>query len=86
MGAPRTRSDTVEQRGGMTRRNDDRRPRRYAGIADEPWDVIVIEGWFEAVNAFIHEVCLRGRVRERQLRLPDFSCANVAIRACHTMS
>ena len=31
-------------------------PFHYAGIAEERWDLVVIEGWFEMSTAFIHEV------------------------------
>ena len=31
-------------------------PFHYSGIADEAWDLVIIEGWFEMSNAFIHEV------------------------------
>ncbi|KAH8059893.1 glycosyl transferase [Aureococcus anophagefferens] len=31
-------------------------PFHYGGIADEAWDLVIIEGWFEMSNAFIHEV------------------------------
>ena len=30
-------------------------PFHYSGIADEAWDLVIIEGWFEMSNAFIQE-------------------------------
>ena len=31
-------------------------PFEYGGLSAEPWDLVIVEGWFEAVSAFIHEV------------------------------
>jgi hypothetical protein len=32
-------------------------PFEYRGLHEEaPWDIVLIEGWFEMINAFIHEV------------------------------
>lgn len=33
-------------------------PFEYAGLHDRPWDLVIIEGWFQMINAFIHEVWL----------------------------
>ena len=43
-------------------------PFEYGGLSAEPWDLVIVEGWFEAVNAFIHEVGAR--------RAPSDSTAN----------
>lgn len=31
-------------------------PFEYQGLHDTEWDLVIIEGWFKSVNAFIHEV------------------------------
>ncbi|CAM9321794.1 unnamed protein product, partial [Phaeothamnion confervicola] len=31
-------------------------PFSYDGLHDRAWDLVIIEGWFEMINAFIHEV------------------------------
>lgn len=36
-------------------------PFTYGGLHDRPWDLVIIEGWFKMINAFIHEVFLAGR-------------------------
>lgn len=33
-------------------------PFDYAGLHDRAWDLVIIEGWFQMINAFIHEVWL----------------------------
>jgi hypothetical protein len=47
-------------------------PFEYEGLHEGgPWDVVVIEGWFPMINAFIHEVCLC-----------VFVCVTVCINVC----
>ncbi|KAH8062513.1 glycosyl transferase [Aureococcus anophagefferens] len=43
-------------------------PFHYSGIADEAWDLVIIEGWFEMSNAFIHERDGRGDAGKRRAR------------------
>ena len=31
-------------------------PFTYEGLHDRSWDLVIIEGWFKMINAFIHEV------------------------------
>ena len=31
-------------------------PFHYEGLHDEPWDLLIVEGWFESANALIHEM------------------------------
>lgn len=31
-------------------------PFDYKGLHDSSWDLVIIEGWFEMINSFIHEV------------------------------
>lgn len=31
-------------------------PFEYNGLHDRQWDLVIIEGWFKMINAFIHEV------------------------------
>lgn len=35
-------------------------PFTYGGLHDKRWDLVIIEGWFKMINAFIHEVFLTG--------------------------
>lgn len=44
-------------------------PFEYSGLHDRSWDLVIIEGWFGMINAFIHEVrssriCVRKQCSE----------------------
>lgn len=51
-------------------------PFNYVGLHDRQWDLVIIEGWFKMINAFIHEVS-SGSSYEREHFLSTYSKADV---------